>query len=173
MAAGATFEPIATTTLGSAAASVTFSSIPSTYTDLVLVCEGYMATQDGSVVRIQFNSDTGNNYSSTYVGGNGSTASSSRYTNVPGIYATTGLIGWSTTSSNRGNTISHIMNYTNTTTYKTVLDRSNLTAGSYPGSAADVGLWRSTAAITSIKVDTNGGTFASGSTFTLYGIAAA
>jgi hypothetical protein len=65
------------------------------------------------------------------------------------------------------------MNYSNTTTYKTALNRSNQAAG---GVDATVGLWRSTAAIDTIRfyANTNGSqNFLTGSTFTLYGIAAA
>lgn len=167
-----TYEPIATTTLTSATATVTFSSIPSTYTDLVLVCEGYMATSDGAVIYMQLNSDTGSNYSNTYVGGNGTSASSGRSSNVTSAYLTSNLIGWDTTSTERGLVIAQIMNYANTTTNKTILSRPNLAAASFPGSAAVVNLWRSTAAITTVAVS-SGGTFAASSTFTLYGIKAA
>ncbi|NBQ97859.1 MAG: hypothetical protein EBU12_06490, partial [Microbacteriaceae bacterium] len=62
MAAGNTYSQIASTTLGSAASSVTFSSIAATYTDLVIVVQA--AVTAGSIaLRMQFNSDTGTNYS--------------------------------------------------------------------------------------------------------------
>jgi hypothetical protein len=63
MAAGNTYEAIATQTLGSAAASVTFSSIPGTYTDLVIVCTPLRVTAGAEELVFQFNSDTGSNYS--------------------------------------------------------------------------------------------------------------
>ena len=69
-----TYEPIATTTLGSAQASVSFSSF-SGYTDLVLVCVATTASDD-QFLSVQFNGDTGSNYSNTYMTGNGSTATS-------------------------------------------------------------------------------------------------
>ena len=70
-----TYTPIARQTLGSAAASVTFSSIPQGYTDLVLVMNLGAATSD--YVQIVLNSDTANTlYSGTYLLGNGSSASS-------------------------------------------------------------------------------------------------
>ena len=78
-----TYKPIATTTLGSAAASYTFSSIPSTYTDIVLIFGGSMSNFGN--LRIQFNSDTGNNYSFTRLLGDGSGAQSDRGSTQPAI----------------------------------------------------------------------------------------
>jgi hypothetical protein len=179
MAAGSTYTPIFTTTLGSAAASVTFSSIPSTYTDLVLVsfAQGQASGGDNRL-QLQFNGDTATNYSSTYLVGNGSTASSARDTNRSQIDNVTQLAD--SGSSSFSPFIHHIMNYANTTTYKTVLQRGNDagdTTTSYRQTGASAGLWRSTSAITSIVIKGGGGNsssgFSAGSTFTLYGIAAA
>jgi hypothetical protein len=175
MAAGPTYTPIATTTL-STSGTVTFSSIPQTYTDLVIICNGYNATQDGGSPTIQFNSDTstsGTNYSDTYLSGDGSSATSGRHSSSP--YVLIGAVaGWDTTSTDRASSIVNIFNYSNTTTYKSVLIRSNLASGTYPGAEVGVSLWRSTAAISTINLQTsNFGNFATGSTFTLYGIAAA
>ena len=166
MAAGNTYTPIATNTLSSAAASVTFSSIPSTYTDLIIVTQAISATADD--VGIRFNSDSGSNYSQTWVSGNGTAGFSGRYTSSTSVYIDIyGSMG--TTLFNNANL--HIMNYANTTTYKTFLSRSNR-AGT--GIDAIVGLWRSTSAISTIVLaPTTGVNFSSGSTFTLYGIAAA
>jgi hypothetical protein len=163
MAAGATYEPIASQTLGSAAASVTFSSIPQGYTDLVFVMTGITSTNENNYMR--YNSDSSSLYSSTYVGGDGSTASSGRASNQNKI----GLDGpafW--TSSQRNQKIIQIQNYSNATTFKTNLTRSSSTVGA----DASVGLYRSTSAITSVTFLTDV-TYSTGSTFTLYGIAAA
>jgi hypothetical protein len=73
-----------------------------------------------------------------------------------------------------GDAIFHLQNYSNSTTYKTVLNRTNY-AGSGGWTVASVGLWRDTSAITSIRIaisETQTGNFISGSTFTLYGIKA-
>lgn len=164
MPAGNTYTAIATQTLGSAASSVTFSSISGAYTDLVLVISGYITA--GTVgVFLQFNTDTTTNYSTTYLYGDGSSASSTRASTQ--IYTQIGNM-----SDNAQVTqIAQIMNYSNSTTYKTVLSRYNNTVNSV---GATVGLWKATpAAITSVKILTNSSTFISGSTFTLYGIAAA
>jgi hypothetical protein len=167
MPAGSTYTPIATTTLGSAATDVTFSSF-SGYTDLVLVIAAQLTGGGGaSAVQLQFNSDTASNYSFTIINGDGSTATSFRGSSQTAI--TTGI---ATDASGQISTnIIQIMNYSNATTYKTTLGRFGI-AGDRVRAA--VGLWRSTSAITSIKIINNGGTtFVAGSTFTLYGIASA
>jgi len=164
MAAGSTYTPIATTTLGSAQATVTFSSISGSYTDLVLIIRGTSATSTAQL-QLQFNSDTGTNYSTTYLIGNGTSAISDRDSNTAGGMVA-GFLG-----TTEGNNIVNIQNYSNTTTYKTVLCRTNLTTSR---TQATVNLWRNTAAITTILVQMLGGqNIASGSTFTLYGITAA
>ena len=161
----ATYEPIATTTLASAVASFTFSSIPSTYTDLVLICSPIITAGPASV-RIRFNGDSATNYSFTYLIGNGTSASSGRNTS-----ATSGSIGFNAATSNPYPIIASVQNYSNTTTFKTCLSRSSAPAAEV---AAYVNLYRSTSAITSLFLGLSvGTTFAVGTTFTLYGIKAA
>jgi len=168
MAAGATYIPIATQTLGSAATTVTFSSIPSTYTDLVIITN-FGLTATGGGLAMYYNGDTGANYSDTILEGNGSSAVSVRETNNPYMGVGPYWVGASTTLTN--NTIINIMNYANTTTYKTMISRGNNPAGE---AGAYVGLWRSTAAITSVILrNVYGTSILAGSTFTLYGISAA
>lgn len=161
-----TYVPIATTTLSSAAASYTFSSISSAYTDLVLVFNGYASTGTQNI-NIQVGNtsiDTATNYSYTILYGTGTAAGSSRA-------ATQSSIVLAYPQSTQGtNAIVQIQNYSNTTTYKTLLSRGNNAAYEID---ATVGLWRSTAAIDTIKLNISAGNFVIGSTFTLYGIAAA
>ena len=163
-----TYDPISTTTLGSTTATVTFSSIPSTYTDLVLVCANLNSVGGNDDMFCQFNSDSGTNYSDTDVYGNGSSALSVRHTNSVGVKLT-----YVTTTLN-GLIRANIMNYSNSTTYKTTILRDDAAVNV---TAARVSLWRSTSAITSMTLtrSTGGGStgFASGSMFTLYGITAA
>jgi hypothetical protein len=155
-----TYEPIASQTLSSAAASLTFSSIPQGYTDLVLVIAGNNSSSTYSPY-IQFNGDTTTNYSITNMYGNGSTASGSQSTSTATAYF--GSLG-----ATQGNAIVQIQNYSNATTNKTALIRIN-DAGFRV--YASVMLWRSTAAITSVTVfNESPGTFASGTTFSIYGI---
>jgi hypothetical protein len=167
MPAGSTYTPIATTTLGSSQASVTFSSI-SGYTDLRLVMN--TGTSVNAYPFLQFNSDTGSNYSLTELLGNGSSASSSRGSNMTHIQT----FNVNTTTAIDTMMTWDIMNYSNSTTNKTVLLRSSA-AGN--GTNAIVGMWRNTSAITSVDVGCIlsgvARTFNAGSTFTLYGIAAA
>ena len=107
-----TYTPIASQTLGSAAASVTFSSIPQGYTDLVIVGNCGISNT-GTTLSLRFNGDTGTNYSETTISGNGSTAVSSRASNINNAYLndTTAF-----NSSLEGNIIFNVMNYANSTT---------------------------------------------------------
>jgi hypothetical protein len=168
MAAGSNYTPIATTTLGSAAASYTFSSIPSTYTDLVLVANYGSATTTQSIeMRVNGDTSASTNYSWTWIFGNGTSASSSRESSGNRILF--GQIGTSATTTDN-NSIFHFMNYANTTTNKSIIGRFNTVER---GVAAIVNTYRSTTAISSISMFTQAGNFNAGSTFTLYGIASA
>ena len=165
-----TYEPIQTQTLGTAVASVTFSSIPQTYTDLILV--NYFATTTiNEDAYVQFNSDTGSNYSRTHVRGNGTSAGSGRATNQ--TYILIDLDSSGSTLNTGLQTNVQILNYSNTTSNKTLLSRSGTTGGSFTGTSLIAGLWRNTAAISTILVGCTTNTFVVGSTFTLYGIKAA
>jgi len=152
----ATYEKIATTTASGGSTSVTLSSIPATYTDLVLIMAGSNSVT--SDLRMRFNGDTGSNYSATAVFGNGSTAASLRESNQTSLFGSFGL---------NSNNIINIQNYSNTTTYKTALTRANLPANYV---IASVQLWQSTAAINSITLFVTSGSYNAGVTFTLYGI---
>jgi len=164
MPAGSTYEPIATTTLGSNQTSVTFSSISGSYTDLVLICN-LAVNGTGNNVQCRYNGDTGSNYSTTILSGNGSSTYSQTYTNSSNGW----LTGYFDGTANEFYTkVIQISNYSNSTTYKTALVRSSSASRE---AMAGVGLWRSTAAITSVTIAATD--LVSGSTFTLYGITAA
>ena len=163
-----TYEPIASQTLGSAAATVTFSSIPGTYTDLVLVST--MKATTGTAPSIFFrvgasSIDTGNNYSWTRVGGTGSTTFSDRTSTDPTI-----IYSAESNATAECVNIWHLMSYANTNVYKTIM--LNATNPNVNVTRV-VGLWRSASAITTVQVIQNATTFVSGSTFALYGIKAA
>jgi hypothetical protein len=168
MAAGPTYEPIATTTLGSNTASVEFTGISQAYTDLILICNaknqgGANYNLHGQVGNGSY--DTSSNYSDTYLGGQGSSAFSGRDTSASQLRL--GLFS----NSNFTPTIIQFQNYSNTTTYKTTISRSSDAGGNV---LAIVNLWRSTSAINRIKIFAElSADLSSGSTFTLYGIAAA
>lgn len=170
MAAGSTYTPIATNTLTSATASVTFSSISGAYTDLVLICN-LKHTSTNASIYIRFNSDSGTNYSQTNLYGDGSSAGSARSANQ-----NKAVVSWyvSPNTALEMVTVTQIMNYSNATTYKTILSRGNrASASNSPGTEASVSLWRNTAAITSLVALPDSGNFDTGSTFSLYGIASA
>jgi hypothetical protein len=163
MPAGSTYSTIATNTLSSNTNTLTFSSIPQTYTDLILVFNG--ANTASADFRIQVGNgsvDTGGNYSRTFMFGYSGGTVSGRDSNI----------GYWTASSytNRGNAIVQIMNYSNTTTFKTALIRNDISTDI---TYASTNLWRSTAAISAITLSQTTHNFLAGSTFTLYGIAAA
>jgi hypothetical protein len=162
-----TYTPIATTTVSTPALNVTFSSISPAYTDLILVCS-YSRSGGGNNIGLRLNGDTGSNYSETYIEGDGSTAVSGRNSNDSNMRVA--FVGAGTTTS-QSTLILHFMNYSNSTTYKTVLSRYNETTSNV-GSA--VGLWRSTSAINSIEIGRSATVnWAAGSVLTLYGIKAA
>jgi len=165
MAAANTYTQIASTTLGSATASVTFSSIAGTYTDLVLVINAGNSSGSVADTYMRLNSDSASNYSSTYMYGNGTSAASGR--NSSQVWASAGYPLEATLISTL---ISHFQNYANTTTNKTILTRGN---GTTTMVHSMVSLWRSTAAISTIYLQPSSGNFLSGSTFNLYGITAA
>ena len=162
MAAGATYEPIATTTVTTATANIDFTSITGTYTDLVLIATTQIGSS-GDYLGIQFNGNTSSVYSRTRLSGNGTAASSERDTSQVRINL------YAQPTSNFAVNIINIMNYSNTTTYKTILARTDQAAFS---TNAYAGIYRSTSAITSIRL-IGPSNFSTGSTFTLYGIKAA
>lgn len=161
-----TYTPIATQTLSSNVSDVTFSSISSAYTDLILSCS--VVCSSTQTLYMRFNGVAGTSYSSTYIFGNGSSAGSGRQSNDSRILLGSINVGMSTTNYSVVN--AHIFNYTNTTTNKTVISRQSLGSAEVNLSA---GMFRDTSAITSLVVLPSSGTLNAGSTFTLYGIKAA
>jgi hypothetical protein len=166
----ATYEPIATNTLGSATQTVTFSSIPQTYTDIVLIVSNVKHSYPGTdTVRdnlVQFNADTGGNYSITFMYGDTTGTGTIRNNNISAINT-----DYPMASANAGGLIiANIQNYSNSTTYKTVIQRTTTSTRT----SAYVNLWRNTDAITSMVVGASGGyTLSAGTVITLYGIKAA
>jgi len=167
--ATATYVPIATQTLSTAASSITFSSIPSTYTDLRIVIVG--TTSSSSVnLNIQFNGETGasaTTYSFTSITGNGSAAASHNATNTWSWVPTwvTGL----QTSIPTFYTID-IFSYAGST-YKTGLMTTSTDINGSGSVERSVGLYRNTSSITSLSFTQTGSvTYSAGTTATLWGI---
>jgi len=158
-----TYTPVAPMqTLSSPASSVTFSSIPGTFKDLVLVCN-FKNTAGQTDNGVRFNSDSTSSYSRTQLYGTGSAAGSNRGSNETSM----NFLGYIGTTW--GVSIMQIMNYSNTTTFKTALTRDN---GASDQVITAVGMYRSTGAITSLYIFPASGTYDTGSMFSLYGIGA-
>lgn len=157
-----TYTPLANITLGSSAASVTFSSISQAYRDLILI--GTMSNTSGDVgVLMRFNSDSGSNYYLVNMRGDGSTTSSQTATQ-------TGVnISDSFDSEGEYMTKTQIMDYSATDKHKTSL--VNKTAA-FDAVMASAVRWANTAAITSLVIAPNSSTFKAGTSFALYGVAA-
>jgi len=157
-----TYDKIATTTLSSTSATITFSSIAASWTDLRLVFT--CSTTANADAYIRFNSDSATNYSYTYLAGDGTAASSARATSATYIYGD--ALG--ATGTNQMNFFTwDIFSYAGST-YKTALATSSMDKNGSGNVNEIVGLWRNTAAITSIVIA--GGTYNIGSSATLYGI---
>jgi hypothetical protein len=166
-----TYTLISSNVLTSSAASVTFSAIPSTYTDLVLRISA--RTDAGTAndnIQITFNSDTATNYSMTRLTGTGSAASSNRTSTID--YARLGWVDGNTATADVfGSMEVYIPSYLvsqNKPFSSFAVSEQNATAANMDAIAA---LWRNTAAITSLNIiSNNAGNLVSGSSFYLYGI---
>jgi hypothetical protein len=160
-----TYDSIATTTLANSTTSeVVFNLFGSGYTDLRIVFQGG-ASAGTTEFQGQFNSDSGSSYSRNRITGNGSSAAASRADGVTFMRFTG--VGYLPNSDLRGMTIIDIMNYSNATTFKTVLSRHSVETQE---TNLMCNLWRNTSAITSIRLFVSANYFYIGSVFTLYGI---
>lgn len=156
-----TYEPIATTTLSSSG-TITFSSIPATYTDLVLITRLIGSTAYDFDIRL--NGDTGSNYSYTALYGTGSTTGGTTSANL--TFMRLDYYGYIETTVGQVN-ITNIQNYASTSVFKTAIAQNG---NANNGMGINIGLWRNTAAVNSISIL---GTMSTGSAATLYGIKAA
>lgn len=158
-----TYDLIEEKVLGSAAATITFSSIPGTYTHLDIEVIGTDSAYGATWLRCNGDSSS-TNYSHTILNGNGTSATSTRGSNV------TGQMNVGITGTGMSNNTFTVFNYASTNVQKTVLGRGNV---STDGVRAVAGLWRgasgSPQAITSITI--GGTSFQIGTTFRLWGIA--
>lgn len=163
-----TYVALDKVTIGTATASVTFSSISSAYTDLYIV--GSVGVTAAADIFLNFNGDTTSGlYSFTQLGGDGSSALSQRASNQNRVQLD--FPGYAQTTLGATNFTISVQNYSNSTTNKTSLTRFNNMGGAAGlGTNATVGLWRNTNAITSVTLTASGTTFLAGSTFSLYAI---
>jgi len=169
--------PIATITASGSTSSVTFSSIPQTFTHLqlrVFARESSGTQTVGDYAAIQFNNDGTANYTWHQLGGDGGGAFSSGSTGY-GALPTVSIAGNNATSGVYGGGIIDILDYTNTNKYKTIRSLGGVDNNGSGYAILKSGVYLSnTNAITIINVATGGGqTFSSNSTFQLYGITTA
>ena len=165
-----TYTLIASNTLSSSAASVTFSSIPNTYTDLVLRISARDTTSTPQAeATIRFNSDSATNYSGTQLDGDGSAGvSSARRTSISSLDKN--IINANTYTSNTFGSIEiYIPSYQASQNKPLSFFGVTETNATDPTMRAMANLWRNTAAITSVVI-TAPNNFSSGSSFFLYGI---
>lgn len=166
-----TYEPIASQTLTSTAGIITFSSIPQTFTDLVLI-QSARVSSAYDITAIRVNSVT-TNYSGTYIEGNGSSATTGN--GAAEIALRAGYVPGTSYTGEWSSEIYNFMNYSNSSYNKIVLSRTAFVGSSVNFNVQEkVSLIPTTSAITQITTQpVNGALWAIGSTFTLYGIKAA
>jgi hypothetical protein len=156
-----TYTSLGTITLGSTASTVTFSSIPATYRDLVLIIDSIPTARNNDVL-VRFNADSSNTYTNVEAFGTGSSTGS-------GSFTKTGCLIDFVEDTQKSMIRVEALDYSATDKHKTVLTRQSK-AGAIVRMLAS--RFPSTAAVTSLSVVASSSTFASGSTFSLYGIAA-
>jgi hypothetical protein len=159
----AQYTALANITLGSSAASVTFSSINGTYRDLMLVVDGLAVTDTGNF-RMYVNSDTSSTYASLVAQGNGS----STYTSAGSYVGFIEFFPNALAVNTRGLIKVDFLDYSATDKHKSILIRAGQAASQ---TTMQTSRWPSTSAITSITIYSySPGQFGAGSTFALYGV---
>lgn len=161
-----TYEPIATTTLGTVASSITFSSIAASWTDLRVVLYASNTTNKFNV-RFRFNGDTGTNYDSLIMWGDGTTPSSGNENAL--TFNCANYSQGMPITPNYGLYTFDIMSYAGST-FKTTINTASEDLNGTGEVSRIVNMWESTSAINQITILTSGGNFTVGTTATIYGI---
>jgi hypothetical protein len=169
------YESIATTTVSTAVSSVTFSSIPSTYTHLQIrwIARDSGTTNSFRAIKLQFNSDTGANYSQHILFSDGSAVQgySATSDDSAGTDGVAGIIpDAQKTASTFAAGVWDILDYGNTSKYKTAKLLVGCDLNGSGRMSLSSGLWMNTNAITSITLTDNNDNFVQYSQFALYGI---
>lgn len=158
-------EAISAVTLSAAQASVEFNNIPGTYSHLQLRIMSLGSADVAQSLSAKYNGDTGSNYSSHWIYGDGSNVGAGSTANDSIQY-----FGFSLFSTNPNSSIVDILDYSNTNKFKTM----RCFTGSDRNGSGSIwlfsGSWRNTNAITSITITPNSGSFNTNSAFSLYGI---
>jgi hypothetical protein len=165
MAKTGTYTQISSYTTTGSQSSVTLSAIPGNYTDIIIV-QNFKYSGTRASMTINYNGDVGANYANAYLGSNGATVTF-------GVYGSSTAADGELVSDAWQPVIFQILDYANTTTYKTGYVRGNSlgSTSSYDVHMYQV-VWNQTSAITSVKFTPANGTFTDGSTFIIYGIEA-
>lgn len=159
------YEPLASTLLASATASITFTNIPQGYKHLQI--RGIIANSTGLAgFAMTFNGDTSANYNWHYMQGNGATTASGATTSATSI---TGALG-TNTANIFGGSVTDILDYANTNKYKTAKIFHGYDANGSGYIQMNSGSWMSTAAITSITMTCGSGNFTTYTRLSLYGL---
>ena len=174
--AGNAYDCIGVVSLSTtSAASIEFTSIPSTYAHLQVRFVA-RTLNDSVILRLTINSDTGSNYARHFLEGNASAASSGAASGTTAPLAFAHVVHSDYAAAKFGSGILEILDYSNVNKYKTFRTLSGFDSNETPGGLPQgrvilySGLWQSTSAITSIKIEGNGGNLAQHSHFALYGI---
>lgn len=163
------YDSLATVTLSTSTASITFAGIPAGYKHLEIRGIGQINTGTEYAL-LRFNSDSGANYSIHYLNGNGSAASAGAATSTNQAAMFYGM-GMPSTANTFGVGICSILDYADTNKYKTVRSLDGFDANGSGGVELCSSSWRSTSAITSITLTPNSSkTFNQYSQFALYGV---
>lgn len=170
---GSDFYQIATTTVGAGGTSyVEFTSIPQTYTHLQIRGIQRFSGTPNEFIYYQLNSDTtASNYNSHSIRGDGAAVTSSNFlTTYPGIVQDRNIPGSTNITGVFGCTVFDLLDYTNTNKFKTARIIGGYDSNGSGVTSISSGAWRSTSAVTSIKLYPASGSFTQYTSFALYGI---
>ncbi len=165
------FDSLANVTLSATASSVTFAGIPNTYKHLQIRSTARDNAGAGTVtyMKVNFNGDSGNNYSYHRLFGDGSSVTADAGSSIAQTYANFALANSSTTQI-MGASIIDILDYTSTSKYKTIRTLAGADQNGSGRVGISSGLWMSASVITSIVLVADYGTFGANSSFALYGV---
>jgi hypothetical protein len=167
-AAASSYESIATINGNGSTATITFSSIPSTYSHLQVRVMARVAA-GGEDLTVQFNGNTGANYTRHRLTGNGTAAAASGSASTTGI-TTLGSAGMPSVANTYAVTIIDVLDYADTNKYKTVRMLSGQDSNGSGGVDFTSGVFMSTGAVSSLTIYANASNFPTAASFALYGI---
>lgn len=172
LSAVGSMEPISAITLSASSATVEFNNIPGTYSHLQLRWIGRATFNEGSAgQKLNFNLDTGSNYTGHLLRGDGATAYSDGGSNSTSAAFFGRVAAATATSGIFGAFIMDILDYSNTNKYKTLRCLGGADRNGSGEIRFNSDVWRSFSAITSMKFAiTDGGNYDVGTSFSLYGI---